>query len=294
LVKIPASGFEQAMINKCESNPFLLILGIQKAGTTTLFDMLNRIPGFCGSNEKETGFFIKDKFYNQGPEWYLRQFPKCSRADIKFEAKPAYIYYPNAPKRIYSFNKHMKFIVVLREPAARCYSAWNMFRRFNESSPNRIFEQFTQHSNPSSKDAISNLLFTEHFPSFKQAVEEDINRYLSRSIDIEPSFVRRGIYFEQIANYLKYFSLDDFLFLEQRELNLPVALLQKISNFLNVAIDVSSFNNPISRNVGDYLDMGAENEETLLLLRDFYKPHNEALFSQIGIRYDWNESALMR
>lgn len=274
--------------------PQLLIIGVQKAGTTTLFDMLNCCSNFCGSYDKETGFFIKDVFYKQGHEWYLKQFEQCRRDAIKFEGTPAYIYHPDAAKRIFLFNKHMKFIVVLREPATRCYSAWNMFRRFNESSPNQIFEQFTQYANPSDKDAIRNLLFTEHFPSFKQAVEDDIERYLSRSGDIEPSFVRRGIYFEQIANYLQYFSLDDFLFLEQRELNLPVALFQKISDFLNVAIDVGSVNNPILSNVGDYLDISADNEETFLLLRDFYRPHNETLFSQIGIRYDWNESAWVK
>ena len=184
--------------------------------------------------------------------------------------------------------------MVLREPAARCYSAWNMFRRFNESSPNLIFEQFVQHSNPPIKDAISNLLFTKQYPSFKQAVEDDIERYLSRSVDIEPSFVRRGIYFEQIANYLEYFSLDRFLFLEQRELNLPAALLQKVSNFLKVTIDVSSVKNSLSSNVGEYLSESSEIEETLLSLRKFYRPHNETLFSQIGIHYDWNENAKVK
>ena len=282
------------MISKYGSNPFLLILGVQKAGTTTLFDMLNRIPGFCGSNEKETGFFIKDKFYNQGPEWYLKQFEQCSRDAIKFEATPAYIYHPDALKRIYKFNNDMKFIVVLREPVARCYSAWNMFRRFNESMADQIFTQFSQHANPPEREAIRNLLFAEHFPSFKQAAMEDIERYISKSTDIEPSFVRRGIYCEQVANYLQYFSLDDFLFLEQRELNYPATVLQKVSDFLNVEIDLRLISNPVVSNLGDYLSCDAETEETLQLLRDFYKEHNEKLFNQIGIHYDWNEDVGLR
>ncbi len=279
--------------SSCDSKryPQFLIIGVQKAGTTTLFDMLNQIPGFCGSSDKETGFFTKDIFYNQGDEWYSKQFQNCNHDAIKFEATPAYIYHPDAAKRIFSYNKYMKFIVVLREPAARCYSAWNMFRRFNESSANQIYEQFTQYSNPSEGGAISNLLFTKHFPSFRQAVADDIERYLSQSCDIEPSFVRRGIYFDQIKNYLQYFHLEDFLFLEQRELNVPTEVFQKISNFLNVAINESSVNNPISSNVGDYLGESGEVEETFLLLRNFYRSYNEKLFNQIGIRYDWNESS---
>ena len=33
----------------------------------------------------------------------------------------------------------------------------------------------------------------------------------------------------------------------------------------------------------------AETEETMLLLREYYRHHNEKLFSEIGVKYDWNE-----
>jgi hypothetical protein len=274
--------------------PTLLIIGVQKAGTTTLFDMLNRIPDFCGSNVKETGFFVKDKLYRQGYRRYLQQFKECRRDAIKFEATPAYIYHPDARKRIHSLNEQMKFIVLLREPADRCYSAWNMFRRFNESGAEAIFSQFIRHANAPEREAIRNLLFAEHYPSFKQAVMDDIERHVAQSNDIEPSFVRRGVYCEQIANYLHYFSLSSFLFLEQRELMFPVSVLQKIAAFLSREIDLRLASDSTSLNVGDYPSVDAEIEETILLLRDFYRPYNETLFGQIGIRYDWNEKARVK
>jgi len=271
-----------------------LIIGVQKAGTTTLFNLLDSIPGFCGSSVKEIGFFTKDVFYQKGESWYLEHFQKCGRGAIKFEASPAYLYYPSAPKRIYSFNRDMKFIVVLREPAARCHSAWNMFRRFNESTADQIFTQFIQHANPPEREAISKLLFAKHYPSFKQAVADDIDRYVSKSSDIEPSFVRRGLYWGQIANYLHYFKLGNFLFLEQGELNHPVTALQKVSDFLNVKIDLNSINSLPPSNIGDYLSCDAQTEGTILMLREFYKPHNEKLFSQIGVHYNWNEAGAER
>ncbi|MDD1605891.1 MAG: sulfotransferase domain-containing protein [Methylococcaceae bacterium] len=269
--------------------PQLLIIGTQKAGTTTLFDMLNCCPNFCGSSDKETGFFTKDVFYNQGNEWYLMQFEQCNSNAIKFEATPEYLYYPDTPKKIYSFNKRMKFIVVLREPAARCYSAWNMFRSFNENSAEHIYNQFTQYANPPLREAISDLLFTEHFPSFKQAVFDDIERYQSKSNDWEPSFVRRGLYCEQIENYLQYFRLSEFLFLEQRELNHPDLVLKKISNFLDIEIDTTAIENPVISNTGAYEAHDESLDETMFMLKSFYKPFNDRLFSQIGIEYDWNE-----
>jgi hypothetical protein len=163
-----------------------------------------------------------------------------------------------------------------------------MFRRFHKSGADSIFTQFVQHANPAERSR-RNLLFAEHYPSFKQAVIDDIERYVSRSIDIEPSFVRRGIYWEQIANYLQYFSLASFLFLEQRELSFPVSVLKKISTFLSIEIDSNLMSTRISLNVGDYPRADAETGETMLLLRDFYRHHNEKLFSQIGVKYDWNE-----
>jgi hypothetical protein len=239
--------------------------------------------------EKELGFFTNDVFYKQGNEWYVKQFERCNRDAIKFEATPEYLYYPDVPKRVHSFSKHMKFIVVLREPAARCYSAWNMFRRFNESGADSIFAQFIQHANPLEREAIRNLLFAEHYLSFRQAVTDDIERYVSQSIELEPSFVRRGIYCEQIANYLHYFSLSSFLFLEHRELSFPVSVLEKISAFCSIEIDSNLMSVPVSLNTGDYPSADAETEETMLLLRNYYRYHNEKLFSQIGVKYDWNE-----
>lgn len=271
------------------SKPKLLILGVQKAGTTTLFDLLDSIPEFCGANVKEVGFYTKDMFYLQGKDWYLKQFSQCDRKAIKFEATPEYLYYPDVPQKIFSFNNATKFIIVLREPSARCYSAWNMFRSFNKHSAKYIYEMFTQYANPPTRDAIRKLLFAEQFPAFEQAVLDDIGKYTSKSNNVEPSFVRRGIYCEQIENYLQYFPLSAFLFLEQRELSQPESVLKKISNFLNIKINIESIKAPVVSNIGEYEENEEQVSDTIAMLKAFYRPHNEKLFKQIGIRYDWNE-----
>lgn len=271
--------------------PKLLILGAQKAGTTTLFDMLDSIPGFCGGNGKEVNFFTKDVNYQKGAEWYFGQFGDCDRKAIKFEATPEYLYYPDVPQKIASFNKATKFIVLLREPSARCYSAWNMFRSFNADTKlaNHIYETFTQYANPPVRNEVKDLLFTENFPTFEQAVLDDIKRCHTKSDVLEPSFVRRGLYSEQIENYLQYFSLSSFLFIEQSELNQPNLALKKISTFLDVEINVTLIKAPVVSNIGMYEKNGLGVDEIMPTLKAFYKPYNEKLFNQIGIHYNWNE-----
>ena len=183
----------------------------------------------------------------------------------------------------------MKFVVLLREPAERCFSSWNMYRLFNAQNPQVIYDQYVQHANPASRGAIGELLFAKTFPAFATAVEEDMNRFLEASVMPEPSFVRRGLYYEQVLRYLKYFDLASFLFLETNELSSPPCVLGKIGKFLNLDIDPASMSAKKS-NPGVYDGVPPDAEEILRRLKIFYAPHNEKLFKLIGQRYPWNES----
>lgn len=285
-----ASLSQSPVCNGGKCFPNFLIIGVQKAGTTTLYNYLSALPGFCGSSDKETGYFTKDKFFQQGARWYAERFAHCDSCAVTFEATPNYIWRPDAPGRISSFNPNVKLIVIFREPAQRCYSAWNMFRRFNEEGGHRIYQHFTQYTNSSNREAISALLFAKHFPSFRQVVQDDIERYRSQSGEIEPSFVRRGIYHEQIARYLDFFDIDSFLFVEQGELNDPTSLSMRLSEFLGVTIDPGSADSLVADNVAEYLAASDDEKAVLADLRTFYMPHNKRLYEMIGVEYPWQDS----
>lgn len=264
----------------------LLIIGAQKSGTTTLFDMLSEAACFCPSPKKEVGFFTKDFYYEKGEDWYWQQFQKTEEKIIKLEATPEYMYFPFAPQRISLLSGKKKFIVLLREPVERCYSAWNMFRIFNQSYPREIYDEYTKYANKPQRDAIKSLLFCSPFPSFDRAIREDIDRYDCEIDDLEPSFVRRGIYYDQIKNFLKFFPMSDFLFLEQRDLNSPEQVFDQISNFLD--FNILPISKKFQSNKGQYIETIDSEDETIALLKEFYAPHNERLFNLIGKEYDWS------
>ena len=46
--------------------PSLVIVGAQKAGTTTLFDLLSQHPQVVQPRLKEISFFSNDELYEQG------------------------------------------------------------------------------------------------------------------------------------------------------------------------------------------------------------------------------------
>ena len=112
---------------------YLIIAGINKAGTTSLFDYLVSHPDIEGSSIKQTFFFLDKNLqkqlnlfslydYEKGFEQFDNFFHK-SEAEVKYriEATPDYLYSPETPGRISAFfEKHPgKVLVILRDPVTR-------------------------------------------------------------------------------------------------------------------------------------------------------------------------------
>ncbi|MGH7807993.1 MAG: sulfotransferase domain-containing protein [Thermodesulfobacteriota bacterium] len=287
------SAINRILRNSLPTNaPKFLIIGVQKAGTTTLFHILNNTSILKGSAEKEIHFFDRDAYYKKGIDWYL-DFFKGTNGQTTFEATPSYIYSKRVPKRIYETLGPMKFIVIMRDPVKRCFSAWNMYRNFNKDKliAKNIYEAFVKHSNVEHKEYMVDLLFTENFPSFDECINRDISMYETNSPIEEPSFVRRGLYHEQIMRYLDHFNIQDFLFIEQSELTASVEeMLSKLQSFLGLEekVIVSDSCTRINSNKGHYEDIDSEEySDAFLRLYDFYHEHNAKLFKLIGREYPW-------
>lgn len=267
-----------------------MIIGAQRAGTTSLYKFLDLLPPFCGSDEKEVGYFSIDSNYTKGTDWYHQQFDTCARGQLKFEATPEYLYYPYVPERIKKYKSDLKFIVLLRDPVDRCYSAWKLFKNIYEHDPvsrQRIIE----YSKDTKNDALANLMSGEDFPHFATVVKEDLDRYYTNSESLEPSFVRRGLYQQQISHWLKFFDRSQFLFLEISDLNQPEELLRKLQDFLEVVLEfeVRDLTMPEYNKLSGKITVEVD-PETRNLLQNFYHQHNLNLFRLINKTYDWSTS----
>lgn len=285
------------IINKDASSidrgPSLIVLGVQKAATTTLFDILKDTKGFSAPSQKELHFFNNDNNYRRGVDWYFDLF---EGEGIKFEATPDYFYSPNAAERIFEHLKNVKFVVIFRDPVKRCFSAWNMFRSFhsNPSTAKYIYQQYLRNSNPDVKGPLASLLFSEKFPSLEDCVRDDIFRLRASDSKEEPSFVRRGFYYEQVSRYLNIFDRRQFLFLEQDEFSRNTsASVKKVFELLGIEADVGSNLLQMNSNAGDYQGISLnEHVDLLSYLYDIYREPNNKLFNLIGEEYCWNSSWL--
>jgi len=121
------------------------------------------------------------------------------------------MYWTTTPYRIWRYNPEMKWILVLRNPVERAFSAWNMETKRG----------------------------TEHL-SFKEAVEQEAVR-CRKALPLQHrvfSYADRGFYAHQVRRLFNIFAEDNCLVLLNE--NLPTEhekALRKVFKFLKVKSD---------------------------------------------------------
>src|SRR6266480_7909195 len=73
--------------------PNLIVLGAQKCGTSGLHYYLSLHPEVWMSRPKELNFFLEERNWNRGVDWYRRHFDPDAR--VRGEASPNYTAYPH-------------------------------------------------------------------------------------------------------------------------------------------------------------------------------------------------------
>ena len=114
------------MQNKNTLLPVFMVVGTQKAGTTTLDRWLRAYPEIALPKGKETHFFSDADKFSRGLEWYLKQFPDWRSGQIRGEVMPQCMYSREAPRRINEVRCAPRFIFLLRHPIDRAYSNYLM------------------------------------------------------------------------------------------------------------------------------------------------------------------------
>jgi hypothetical protein len=250
------------------TKPNFLILGAQKAGTYGLFYTLKQHSLLSKSTHKEIHYFDNDVWYKQNN---IKEYQKyfCETANERdntlfFEATPDYLFHPKAAERIYEFNPKMKLIILLRNPIERALSAWIMFHH----QADKILE---------------NNIYDPR--SFSEAIEEELEKFeTSNFYNDFRAYIKRGIYESQIRAYLKYFPFEQMLIIESEQLRTQHEFtMNQIFAFLNIPDE------DIGQLILNQRVVGETNKysKILQLLEEFYKPHNEKLFTLLGLKFAW-------
>ncbi|MEJ2366788.1 MAG: sulfotransferase [Acidobacteriota bacterium] len=252
--------------------PGLIVIGAQKAGTTSLHYFLGQHPQLCPSLTKEVHFFDGGlergvDTYAEGEAWYRAQFPlrrHVMNGGLAYETTPLYIFNPLAPKRIAAMIPGAKIVAVLRNPVQRAVSHYfKARRRGRESLP--------------IMDAVK-MEETRLAPALEQ-------RDYKHPAFIRNSYKRRGLYREQLERYLEHFPRRQILILDSNPLfQDPHKTLRRIFKFAGVDPDFEPRDlrpQNVGRNRADVP------REVYAYLEDYFRPHNQALYELLGEDYGW-------
>ncbi len=167
-------------------------VGAQKAGTTTIHDILRQHPDVFLPPSKEAHFFDMEDRFSLGYDWYIKNFFKDYQGEKTCGSfNPEYIYFEDVPQRLYNqYGDSLKLLFIFRNPIERAYSHYLMSKK-------RMRE----------------------FESFEIAIELEENRIINGDYNdkVDYSYFSRGLYGEQLGRYLKYFSRDNMLFIRFEE-----------------------------------------------------------------------------
>jgi hypothetical protein len=186
-----------------------VIAGTQKGGTSALDAYLRTHPEICMAARKEIHFFDNEYIFRFSPikyPIYHSYFNPRPHHRIIGESTPIYMYWLDAPRRIWHYNPRMKIVIVLRNPIERAYSHWNK----NKNADRLTFWDALQKERDRCKEA---------FP------------YQHRVF----SYVDRGFYSEQLRRIWQYFPKEQVLLLRNEDLrNSPNDTLQRLADFLGI------------------------------------------------------------
>ena len=275
LMKLVFHRFIGLSTNKYRALPDFIIIGAQRAGTTSLFNYLAEHPDIHPSIPKETQYF--SIYFNKGLSWYRSHFPLTSNREVNNryqkqtfvsgEATPYYIFHPYAAKRIFDVIPNVRLIILLRNPVDRAYSHYQYEKQLD-------IEKLTF------KEAVG--METERLAGELETMISD-DSYQSFNYQ-HFSYLLRGKYIDQIIDWNKYFSLDQMLILSSEDFfHNPGITLDRVTEFLDLEnIKISTF--------GKYNSTQSNqmNSSLRASLIEYFKPYNLRLYDFLNHDFGWN------
>ena len=293
--------------------PHFIIVGAQKAGTTALSYLLDRIPTLLAS---KAGRFWEPHFWDNSTlgnpqQWssdercrHLKNyFKNWNATDVKpnsilFEKTPILLALPEVPNKIITALSHKpKIIIILRDPIARAYSqykmAWLRFHRKKANGRvNRTFASFELEVMLNANDLVTTgVMKAPSFTNYSTDWNLEDFTIVGKPTVNYVGMIERGFYAQQIRYYMEHFPLYESLKVISYEafLRNKTGVLNELSRFIG-----GPYHNFSDENVTQNLSPLARSQRTLqsvcpppsneskAYLKHLYKPYNDELVYLLG------------
>ena len=245
--------------------PDFLVIGAQRAGTTSLFRCLQRHPQIQGAPIKEVHYF--DAHEEHGEDWYRAHFPVRRAGCVVGEATPYYLFHPRCPGAVHGMVPEVRLIAILRNPVDRTVS------------------QFRHEVRLGFEDAIDLAAAIEREPARLAGEEQRLRRdpnYFSETHN-HASYLGRGEYARQLRAWYELFPREQLLVLtSERLFSDPAGELARAQEHLGLPVrdlgELPHFNR--TRQAGLDADLHAR-------LVEHFRPFNNELYELLGEDLGW-------
>lgn len=126
------------MIQLNHSN-LVILPGMPRAGTTTLFAWLARHPQVFAPWRKEPTYFSQN--FGRGESWYRRFYAGLKPGQVGIDASTEYFVNPLAPERMIAFDPNLRAVLIVRDPVDWVISLYARIRRVSGTGP---FDEFVE------------------------------------------------------------------------------------------------------------------------------------------------------
>jgi hypothetical protein len=255
--------------------PSFILVGAQRAGTTSLFRALMSHPLVFSANfYKGVNYF--DVNYTRDFSWYQAHFPTTaylrSRTlahpgqPVTFEASGYYLFHPCAAERMARHVPEVRILAMLRDPVERAYSAYKheLARGFESES----FETAIELEDDRLEGEADRMAADPGYRSLSHR---------------HHGYVHRGQYAEQLARIRQYFPADRIHVLESESFfERPEETYRDVLDFLH-----------LPRVLPDRFDRWNARpsapmpEPTRARLRAHFRDHDRALADMLGREPAW-------
>lgn len=285
----------------------LMIVGAQKAGTTSLKNYLGQHPSLHTHPHKEFSYFFDPEENALGFDAAFRRYFSVDSPDVRLIAKNAGIYInENGISRIKEHNPDCKLVLLLRNPVERTYSSYLMEKNYGAiHAPFESIEPILHKGNSDDwryEFFIGMSLYSKHiemilrhfpkeqlkifryrdFVSNASAICTDIFSWMN----VDPSFLPDTSKRHNVTRVNRSYSYGKFII---RLLNNQNAVKKIARKFLPGKMDykMGEMLRGVNRSNKAYEPMS---QRMASVLTEFYKPYNAELSRMTGIDFsDWNQ-----
>jgi hypothetical protein len=255
--------------------PSFIVVGAQRAGTTSLFRALMSHPLIHSANyHKGVNYF--DVNYARGFSWYQGHFPTTallrkrgrdvSGQPITFEASGYYMFHPWAAQRIAHDLPEVRIVAMLRDPVERAYSAWK--HELARGYETETFERALELEDERVGGQMERMVADRDYQSFSHR---------------HHAYLRRGQYAEQLSRLHHYFAPDRIHVIESESFfTEPETIYGGLLDFLELPTVF-----PERFDCWNGRPSSPMPETTRIRLRDHFSSHDASLAELLGREPAW-------